>query len=88
MLLVPVGLTGAYKRGRDEEEEEENNKKMKYQENERKRGSEEEEEGSKRARIQEEEQESDWREEFAPTGKRHYWNVKTRESRWEKPADA
>lgn len=35
--------------------------------------------------VPSEEEESDWREALANTGKAYYWNVKTRETRWEKP---
>jgi len=34
---------------------------------------------------QEEAENSDWRETLAPNGKLYYWNVRTRESSWEKP---
>mmetsp|Transcript_69284 Transcript_69284/g.139360 ORF Transcript_69284/g.139360 Transcript_69284/m.139360 type:complete len:329 (+) Transcript_69284:79-1065(+) len=32
-----------------------------------------------------EEDDDEWREALANTGKTYYWNIKTRESRWEKP---
>ena len=34
----------------------------------------------------EDEDEGDWREALSKHGKVYYWNVKTRETRWEKPA--
>jgi hypothetical protein len=37
--------------------------------------------------VEEEEKESEWREALANTGKTYYWNVRTRETKWEKPAD-
>lgn len=33
----------------------------------------------------EEEEEGEWREALANTGKTYYWNVRTRETRWDKP---
>ena len=35
-----------------------------------------------------EEAESEWREALANTGRTYYWNVRTRETRWDKPDDA
>lgn len=34
---------------------------------------------------EEEEEEGEWREALANTGKKYFWNVNTRETRWEKP---
>ena len=33
----------------------------------------------------EEDDDSEWQEALANTGKVYYWNVRTRETRWEKP---
>ena len=34
---------------------------------------------------QDDDDDSEWQEALANTGKVYYWNVKTRETRWEKP---
>ncbi len=31
--------------------------------------------------------EGEWREALDVTGKKYFWNTRTRESRWEKPAE-
>jgi len=38
------------------------------------------------AEEEEEEEEGDWRPALANTGKTYYWNIKTRETRWDKPS--
>jgi hypothetical protein len=46
-------------------------------------------EGDVEEELEEEEKEEEelgeWREALDVTGKKYYWNVNTRESRWEKP---
>lgn len=36
---------------------------------------------------EDEDEEGEWREALAQTGKKYYWNAKTRETRWEKPEE-
>ena len=36
----------------------------------------------------EDEEEGEWREALANTGKAYYWNVRTLETRWDKPSES
>lgn len=44
------------------------------------------EQGTQEHHSEEEVESDEWREALAPDGKRYYWNVRTRESSWEKPS--